>query len=155
MWPFPAARNRRRFSATTAGHCGKRCSGAIPESRRPNCWKHRKRRFGSGCGRRSSGLSRRPGGRSTKQRQKSNITLNGKSCNMKGNLSPHLRDVLGESERKATGLSRRSGLPSQAEGTYQAYGQPASKPLVSIHFITPDGCVRSFQYRHLDSRHAV
>ena len=29
MWPFPAARNRRRSSATTAGHCGKRCSGVI------------------------------------------------------------------------------------------------------------------------------
>jgi hypothetical protein len=70
---------------------------------------------------------------------------------MKGNLSPHLRDVLGESEAESNGAEQESGLPSQAEGAYQAYGQPASKPLVSVHFITPDGCVRSFQYRHLDS----
>jgi hypothetical protein len=70
---------------------------------------------------------------------------------MKDNLSPHLRDVLGESEAESNGAEQESGLPSQAEGTYQAYGQPVSKPLVSVHFITPDGCVRSFQYRHLDS----
>ena len=70
---------------------------------------------------------------------------------MKGNLSPHLREVLGESEAEGSGAELDSGLPSPAEGTYQAYGQPASKPLVSVHFITPDGCVRSFQYRHLDS----
>ncbi len=43
------------------------------------------------------------------------------------------------------------GLPSQAESEYLPYGRPANKPLVSVHFITPDGKVQSFQYRHLDS----
>lgn len=43
------------------------------------------------------------------------------------------------------------GLPPQAESEYLPYGRPANKPLVSVHFITPDGRVQSFQYRHLDS----
>jgi len=68
---------------------------------------------------------------------------------MKGNLSPHLRELLGEAE--SNGAGDDSGLPSPADGTDRAYGEPASRPLVSVHFVTPDGCVRSFQYRHLDS----
>lgn len=70
---------------------------------------------------------------------------------MRGNLSPHLREVMKPSEADGSGVDDEAGLPSQAEGEYRAYGLPANKPLVSVHFITPDGMVRSFQYRHLDS----
>lgn len=70
---------------------------------------------------------------------------------MKGNLSPHLREVVGNSERESSIPQDEPGLPSLAEGDYAPYGLPANRPLVSIHFITPDGRVRSFQNRHLDS----
>lgn len=43
------------------------------------------------------------------------------------------------------------GLPNLKEGEYQPHARPSNKPLYSLHFITPDGNVRSFQYVHLDS----
>jgi len=43
------------------------------------------------------------------------------------------------------------GLPALKEGEYQPHARPSNKPLYSLHFITPDGNVRSFQYHHLDS----
>jgi hypothetical protein len=70
---------------------------------------------------------------------------------MRGNLSPRLREVMEPSDAAGNVLDDDAGLPSQAEGEYRAYGLPANKLLVSVHFITPDGTVRSFQYRHLDS----
>jgi hypothetical protein len=44
-----------------------------------------------------------------------------------------------------------NGLPSPDDTEYEPFGRAANKPLVSLHFITPDGKVQSFQYRHLDS----
>lgn len=70
---------------------------------------------------------------------------------MKGRIPAHLHDVLAKSEPDIDGNEFDSGLPSQSDGEYVPYGRPANKHLVSIHFITPDGRVRSFQYRHLDS----
>jgi hypothetical protein len=70
---------------------------------------------------------------------------------MKGSLSPHLRDVLEPSQPRTSIEDDDDRLPSLAEGEYLAYGLPANRPLVSIHFIVPDGTIRSFQYRHLDS----
>jgi hypothetical protein len=70
---------------------------------------------------------------------------------MRGNLSSHLRQVLEEDEPQNPGPQEEGGLPPQAETAYQPYGRAANKPLVSVHFIMPDGCIRSFQYRHLDS----
>jgi hypothetical protein len=70
---------------------------------------------------------------------------------MKGSLSPHLRDVLESPKPHARLDDDDDALPSPSDGEYLAYGLPANKPLVSIHFIKPDGTIRSFQYRHLDS----
>ncbi len=67
------------------------------------------------------------------------------------NLSPHLREILEPTEPDIHGPGEENGLPSQADGAYQPYGRAANKPLVSVHFIRPDGSIRSFQYRHLDS----
>jgi len=44
-----------------------------------------------------------------------------------------------------------SGLPSLKEGEYQAHARASNKPVYAIHFVTPAGDVRSFQYVHLDS----
>ncbi len=44
-----------------------------------------------------------------------------------------------------------SGLPSLKDGDYQAHARAANKPVYAIHFVTPSGEVRSFQYVHLDS----
>jgi hypothetical protein len=70
---------------------------------------------------------------------------------MKGRIPAHLQDVLAKPEPEIDGADDDRGLPSQTDGKYLPYGRPANKHLVSIHFITPDGRVRSFQYRHLDS----
>jgi hypothetical protein len=43
------------------------------------------------------------------------------------------------------------GLPSLQDGEYQAHARAANKPVFAIHFVTPAGEVRSFQYAHLDS----
>ncbi len=43
------------------------------------------------------------------------------------------------------------GLPALIEGSYQPYARASNKPLSSIHFVTPKGDVRSFQYVDLDS----
>lgn len=43
------------------------------------------------------------------------------------------------------------GLPSLVAGEYRPFGRPSNKPLYSLHFISPTGDVRSFQYCHLDS----
>jgi hypothetical protein len=68
------------------------------------------------------------------------------------NLSPHLRQVLGQTDPDVIEPENEDwGLPSQTNGDYEPYGRAANKPLVSVHFVTPDGCIRSFQYRHLDS----
>jgi hypothetical protein len=44
-----------------------------------------------------------------------------------------------------------SGLPSLQEGEYQAFARASNKPVYAVHFVTPAGDVRSFQYAHLDS----
>jgi len=68
---------------------------------------------------------------------------------MKGNAPAHLRNVL-TSVDEPTGDDER-GLPSLSDGNYRAYARPANKPLYALHFISPQGNVRSFQYMHLDS----
>lgn len=68
---------------------------------------------------------------------------------MRGNNVPaHLREVIGSSD---LGDAGEFGLPTQDSESYEPYSRASHKPLVSLHFITPDGCIRSFQYRHLDS----
>src|SRR4051794_3819674 len=47
--------------------------------------------------------------------------------------------------------AEEEGLPSLKPGEYRAHGRPANKPIHSVHFVTPAGTVRSFQYVHLDS----
>jgi hypothetical protein len=47
--------------------------------------------------------------------------------------------------------AEEQGLPALKEGEYQPHARPSNKPLYSLHFLTPDGNVRSFQYVHLDS----
>lgn len=72
------------------------------------------------------------------------------------NNNPHLpnwlRPTKSAVEASADGeVLEEEGLPSLGEGQYRAYGRPANKPLFSLHFVTPGGDVRSFQYAHLDS----
>jgi len=47
--------------------------------------------------------------------------------------------------------AEEEGLPSLSGSEYRAHGRPSNKPLFSLHFVTPAGDVRSFQYHHLDS----
>lgn len=70
---------------------------------------------------------------------------------MRDSSSRHLREQLHGTEPHTNGSEAESGLPEQADGEYSAFPPPANKPQVSLHFITPDGRVRTFQYRHLDS----
>jgi hypothetical protein len=64
--------------------------------------------------------------------------------------NPHLRSVLRNNAPEQAG-DDESGLPSLADGEYQAFARPANKPVHAIHFVNPKGEVRSFQYVHLDS----
>lgn len=68
---------------------------------------------------------------------------------MQGN-SPdvHLRSVLNPAIPTA---DDESGLPSLKDGEYQPHARPSNKPVYAIHFVSPGGDVRSFQYVHLDS----
>lgn len=43
------------------------------------------------------------------------------------------------------------GLPDLKAGAIGCCARPSNKPCFSIHFLKPDGSVRSFQYRDLDS----
>jgi hypothetical protein len=61
----------------------------------------------------------------------------------------HLRKVLSRLNEKRP-PDEELGLPSLQE-PYRPYARPAQKPLFAIHFINPQGDVRSFQYMHLDS----
>lgn len=63
----------------------------------------------------------------------------------------HLRNVLNPSAKIEQPSEDDSGLPSLKEGEYQPHARPANKPLYGIHFVTPSGDVRTFQYVHLDS----
>jgi hypothetical protein len=69
---------------------------------------------------------------------------------MKGraNLPAHLQDSRWNESEKDDG---DYGIPDLANGEYQAFGPVSLQSLVSLHFIRPDGTIRSFQYRHLDS----
>jgi hypothetical protein len=62
----------------------------------------------------------------------------------------HLRSVLNPTtvERPA---EEESGLPSLKDAEYQPHARASNKPVYGIHFVTPGGDVRSFQYVHLDS----
>jgi hypothetical protein len=66
--------------------------------------------------------------------------------------SNSLRSVLNPTNRTEPRPSEdESGLPSLKEGEYQPHARPANKPVYAIHFVTPGGDMRSFQYVHLDS----
>jgi hypothetical protein len=67
---------------------------------------------------------------------------------MRGRVPAHLHEVIRD---RSQADEEEYGLPAQADGEYEPYGRAAHKPLVSLHLITPDGKVHSFQYRHLDS----
>ena len=60
----------------------------------------------------------------------------------------HLRSVLNPAVPVA---EDESGLPSLKDGEYQPHARPSNKPVYAIHFVSPGGDVRSFQYVHLDS----
>lgn len=61
----------------------------------------------------------------------------------------HLRSIL--SDQAGDHEENDSALPSPHDNQLQAYGRPVHRPLYAIHFIDPDGTVRTFQYIHLDS----
>src|SRR5437763_1598314 len=67
--------------------------------------------------------------------------------------NPHLRSMLRPTGAavEPSPVDDETGLPSLDEKQYAAHARPANKPLYSIHFVTPAGEVRSFQYVHLDS----
>jgi hypothetical protein len=65
--------------------------------------------------------------------------------------NPHLRTVMRASGSDLPQAEDELGLPSPGEKQYVPYARPANRPLYSIHFISPKGEVRSFQYVHLDS----
>jgi hypothetical protein len=68
---------------------------------------------------------------------------------MKGSAPAHLRNVISSIDEAPADDDR--GLPSLADGTYRAFSRASNKPLYALHFISPQGLVRSFQYMHLDS----
>lgn len=61
-----------------------------------------------------------------------------------------LRNVLNPASIERP-TEEESGLPSLKDGEYQPHARPSDKPDYGIHFVTPGGDVRSFQYVHLDS----
>jgi hypothetical protein len=65
--------------------------------------------------------------------------------------NPHLRSVMRPSVADLPQAEDELGLPSLGDKQYVPCARPANKPLYSIHFISPKGEVRSFQYVHLDS----
>lgn len=65
--------------------------------------------------------------------------------------NPHLRSAMRPGASDAAQSDDETGLPSLNERQYTPHGRPANKPLYSIHFVNPNGEVRSFQYVHLDS----
>ena len=65
--------------------------------------------------------------------------------------NPHLRSVMRPSVADLPQAEDELGLPSMGDKQYVPYARPANKPLYSIHFISPKGEVRTFQYVHLDS----
>ena len=73
--------------------------------------------------------------------------MQGKSADPNSNLRNLLNPV--SVERPAE--EEESGLPSLKDGEYQPHARPSNKPVYGIHFVTPGGDVRSFQYVHLDS----
>lgn len=68
---------------------------------------------------------------------------------MKGNAPAHLRSVISSIDEAPADDDR--GLPSLSDGNYRAFARPSNKPLFALHFVSPRGEVRSFQYMHLDS----
>ncbi|HEY4309317.1 MAG TPA: hypothetical protein VGN12_07680 [Pirellulales bacterium] len=69
---------------------------------------------------------------------------------MSGEAPAHLKSVLSRLGEKRPPDAEEFGLPS-LDKTYRPYARASQKPLFAIHFITPHGSVRSFQYMHLDS----
>jgi hypothetical protein len=65
--------------------------------------------------------------------------------------NPHLRTAIRTAPSESPLTDDETGLPSLCEKQYVPHARPANKPLYSIHFVTPKGDVRSFQYVHLDS----
>lgn len=66
--------------------------------------------------------------------------------------SPHLAKALGlPPAMSATRQTEETGdpLPSP-DAPYRAFARWSNKPEFSLHFITPAGTIRSFQYNHLD-----
>jgi hypothetical protein len=68
---------------------------------------------------------------------------------MSDDTPAHLQKVLSRLNEKRP-PDEEPGLPSLND-PYRPYARPNHKPLFAIHFITPQGDVRSFQYMHLDS----
>ena len=68
---------------------------------------------------------------------------------MNAKAPAHLRNVI-PSVDETPGDDER-GLPSLGDGNYRAFARASNKPLYALHFISPQGDVRSFQYMHLDS----
>lgn len=69
---------------------------------------------------------------------------------MKDNTPSHLRHAISEGSKNDQ-EEEESGLPTLRDNEFRPYARPTHKPVFSIHFITPKGMVRSFQYMHLDS----
>lgn len=68
---------------------------------------------------------------------------------MNDKTPPHLRGILDEHEPET---EQENGLPSLRDNEFRVCGRPSHKPLFSVHFISANGSVQSFQYMHLDSR---
>jgi hypothetical protein len=68
---------------------------------------------------------------------------------MKGSAPAHLRSVISSMDGAPADEDR--GLPALGDGDYRAFARPSNKPLYALHFVSPQGLVRSFQYMHLDS----
>lgn len=67
---------------------------------------------------------------------------------MKDKTPSHLRDILDDQQEE---YEDESGLPALRDNEFRVHGRASQKPLFAVHFIFPDGSVRTFQYMHLDS----
>jgi len=68
--------------------------------------------------------------------------------------NPHLRSMLRNAMTavEPPPMEEEAGLPPLNGRQYTPHSRPANKPLYSLHILSIDGKVHSFQYVHLDSQ---
>ena len=150
---FYVAVSRGRHSVsiftTTCGACGRRSARARRDRPRPSWSPSPSRSCGVGCGRRWPTSSSPPWWR--RGRPSANSPRNSGSFPMSDNKVATADSFLQKFLPTPPAAEEEEGLPSLKEKEYRPHARPSNKPAHSLHFITPDGAVRTFQYVHLDS----